>query len=225
MTPDCRSSAQRCTGLPHVRIMENPPRSRHGIARIRINLTTFPLRKVFMRIPSVLPALVCGLTSACLVSNPLHAESVPPQLRNKTVSASWIMQRTVMTPRGERQSPQIPISRTIYISSAGRFFVKASRNSHDAEVAPGDKTPRGGARDMRFSGGTIVGMAQFGAAAGRMIISFDPGYSSCNVQITYGKPNGQRATFRNRRGLEIEVLDVRYSGQTCSIRDGNVFAN
>jgi hypothetical protein len=166
-----------------------------------------------------------GLAAACLMSNPLRAEGAPPQLRNKTIVASWIMQRTVMTPRGERHSPAIPISRTIYVSSTGRFFVKASRNSHEAEVAPGDKTPRGGAREMRFSGGKIVAMAQFGAAAGRMIVSFDSSYSSCSVHISYGKPNGQSVSFRNRRGVPIEVLDVSYSGERCAIRDGNAFAN
>lgn len=174
-----------------------------------------------MRITPFLP----GLAAACLMSNPLRAEGAPPQLRNKTIVASWTMQRTVMTPRGQRRSPPFQFGRTIYVSGAGRFFIKASRNGHDAEVAPGDRTPQGGARDMHFSGGKIVAMAQRGTGAGRMIISFDSSYSSCSVHISYGKPNGQSVSFRNRRGVPIEVLDVSYSGERCAIRDGNAFAN
>jgi hypothetical protein len=173
----------------------------------------------------IVAPVALGLIATGLLSGPLRAESVPPQLRNKTVSLAWTMQRTVMTPRGERRSPQIAMTRTIYISTTGRFFIKASRNRHEAEIAPGGKTPRGGAREMIFSGGKIVGMAQRGSAAGRLIVSFDSGYSSCRVSVSYGKPANGRATFRGRRGFEIEVLDVTYSGETCSIRDGNVFAN
>jgi hypothetical protein len=173
----------------------------------------------------IVALVALGLIATGLLSGPVRAESVPPQLRNKTISLAWTMQRTVMTPRGERQSPPFQFGRTIYVSGAGRFFVKASRNGHNAEVAPGDRTPQGGARDMRFSGGKVVAMAQRGTGAGRMIISFDQNYTSCRVHINYGKPAGGHASFTSRRGVEIEVLDVVYSGQSCSIRDGNAFAN
>lgn len=170
-------------------------------------------------------SFILGLFAACLASTSLWAESVPPQLRNKSITASWTMQRSVMTPRGERQSPSISVSRLIYVSGNGRFFVKATINTHSAEVAPGEKTPHGGARDMMFSGGKIVGTAQRGAGAGRMMISFDQTYSSCSVHVMYGKPPGQRVMITNRRGVRVELLGVTYSGQSCSIRDGNAFSN
>jgi hypothetical protein len=162
---------------------------------------------------------------ACLLPGLLHAESVPPQLRNKTISLSWVMQRTVMTPRGERQGPPVPMRRTIYVSTAGRFFVRASRGGREGEAGPGDRTRRGGARDMRFSGGKIVSMVERRAGAGRMTISFDRDYTSCNIDFLFGKPTGRRDFFINRRGKRRELLGITHSERTCSIRNGNAFAN
>jgi hypothetical protein len=129
-----------------------------------------------------------------------------------------------MTPRGERNF-SFAVKRLIYVSGNGRFFVKVSVNSRNTEVAPGDKTPKGGARDVIFQGGKVVGMAQQGAGAGRMIISFDQNYSSCTVQAAFGKPQGQRIIFTNRKGRQVELLSVTNSGESCSIREGNAFAN
>jgi hypothetical protein len=119
------------------------------------------------------------------------------------------------------------VNRTIYVSGAGRFFVKVSVAARDREVAPGDKTPGGGARDVTFTGGRIVGFSERGrgVGAGRMIISFDPGYSSCSVNVSFGTQAGKHMSFKNRAGIQVEVLDFHFSGQTCSIRNGNAFAS
>ena len=180
-----------------------------------------------MRSLLLLPAFTAGLISACLVSSPLWAGDAPPQLRNKTLSVSWTTERTFRLPNGRERQSAFTVNRTIYVSAAGRFFVKVSVASRNAEVAPGDKQPHGGARDVTFSGGKIIGFAERGkgAGAGRMIISFDPSYSSCTVNVSFGTQAGQHMTFKNKAGMQVEVLDFHFSGQQCSIRDGNAFAN
>jgi hypothetical protein len=130
-----------------------------------------------------------------------------------------------MTPRGDTRSRSFSVHRLIYVSSAGRFFVKVSVNSRDTEVGPGDKTPKGGAREVTFQGGKIVGHSQKGGGAGQMVIRFDSSYASCTVDAAYGKPPGKHVTFTNRRGKQMELLSVTNSGESCSIRDGNALAN
>ena len=172
------------------------------------------------------PAAI-GLIGVCLLPSPLWAGNAPPQLRDKTISVSWTTDRTFRMPNGRERHSSFTVNRTIYVSNAGRFFVKVSVAARDREAAPGDRQPNGGARDVTFTGGKIVGFAERGqgAGAGRMIISFDPGYSSCSVDVSFGTQAGKHMSFRNRKGMQVEVLDFRFSGQSCSIRNGNAFAN
>jgi hypothetical protein len=152
---------------------------------------------------------VLAILPICVLPAALRADDgAPSQLRNKTITVAWTAQRTVMTPRGEKQSPRFNQQRTIYVSSAGNIFIKAAvegpRGTREAEMAPGDKTAKGGARDVQFVEGKLVAMAQKGSGAGRMVISFDPSYSSCSVELTFGRPAGEKMTFRNAKG----VLDL-----------------
>jgi hypothetical protein len=173
---------------------------------------------------------VSAALSICFLPTSLFAnDGAPAQLRNKTITVAWTAQSTVMTPRGEKQSPQFTQQRTIYVSTAGNVFIKSraegAQGTKEAEMAPGDKTPVGGDREVHFVGGKLVAIAQRGSGAGRMVISFDPSYSSCSVDVTFGRPAGEKMTFRNQRGVMVELLGVTFSGQRCSIRDGNAFAN
>ena len=178
-----------------------------------------------MRVQLFLVVLSIFLSPVSLFAD----DGAPVTLRNKTITVAWTVQRTVMTPRGERQSPQFNQQRTIFVSSAGNVFVKSAvegpGGTNEAELAPGDKTPKGGAREVHFAGGKLIATAQRGKGAGRMMVSFDPSYSSCSVDLTFGRPAGERMTFRNRNGVLVELLGVTYSGQRCSIQDGNAFAH
>jgi hypothetical protein len=133
-----------------------------------------------------------------------------------------------MTPRGEKQSPPVTRQRTIYVSTAGNIFIKSTEEpggTNGAEMAPGDKTPTGGAREVHFVGGRLVAIAQIGSSAGKMTISFDPSYSSCTVDMAFGRPAGEKVMLSGKRGKMVELLSVTFSGQRCSIRDGNAFAS
>jgi hypothetical protein len=176
-----------------------------------------------MRVQFAVAVLSIGLLPVTLLAN-----EAPAQLRNKTITVGWTAQRTVMTPRGEKQSPRFNQQRIIYVSSAGNAFIKStvegSRGTKQAELAPGDKTAKGGERDVQFVEGKLVAMAQRGSGVGRLVISFDPNYSSCSVELSFGRPAGEKMMFRNPKGVLVELLGVTYSGQRCSIQDGNAFA-
>ena len=115
---------------------------------------------------------ISALVSICLLPASLLAnDGAPAQLRNKTITAAWTAQRTVMTPRGERQAT-FTHQRIIYVSSEGNAFIKATvggpRGTREAELAPGAQNPNGGAREVQFVGGKLVAMAQRAGGAGRM---------------------------------------------------------
>jgi hypothetical protein len=181
------------------------------------------------KVAAMKPAVVSILTILA-VPTVCAAADAPPQLRNKTVTASWSVNNTFVAPNGKVFTPTVSQSRTIYVSSAGRFFVKgsvSSRNGSEShEVAPGDRTPAGTARSMSFEGGKIVGMAVLKTgAAGRMVISFDQGYSTCSVDVMVGRPGTNPLIVRAPNGVPLEVRSQIISGQSCSISDGNPFAS
>src|SRR5689334_11987590 len=111
-----------------------------------------------MRVQFFSAALSICLLPASLLAN----EGAPVKLRNKTITAAWTAQFTVMTPKGEKQSPRFGQRRTIYVSSAGNVFIKSaadgSGGTKEAEMAPGDKAPNGGAREVHFVGSRLVAM-------------------------------------------------------------------
>jgi len=173
--------------------------------------------------------------SAILAIAPLAAmitvaSGAPQQMQNKTVTVSWSVENTLVAPNGKVFTPTIHQERVMYVSSTGRIFVKATYNSPrgggSAEIAPGAQTPAGGARDVRIEGGKIVAMAALkDGAAGRIVISFDQSYSTCTLDVTIGRSGSGPQVRRGPDGMPLEVRSQRVSGQTCSVREGNAFAN
>ena len=161
------------------------------------------------------------------VAAPASAEDAPVQLRNKTIVLSWVAHRDVMTPLGERRAV-IHVARMIYISSLGRPFVKSRidspRGAKDLEIAPGDATARGGAREVDFVGNTIVATAENGTGAGRMVVTFDQGFTTCRVDNEVARPSGGHLMKRGPGGGMVEILSTEFSDQSCAIRDGNLVA-
>lgn len=140
----------------------DPPRFPRAFHRQRGGLASserFNLRQV-MRVQFFLAVLSIWPLPVLLLAN----DGAPVKLRNKTIRVAWTAQRTVMTPRGEKQSPRFSQQRTIYVSSAGNVFVNSavegSGGTKEAEMAPGDKAAQGGGREIHFVGGKLLAMAQ-----------------------------------------------------------------
>jgi hypothetical protein len=57
-----------------------------------------------------------------------------------------------------------------------------------------------------------------------MVATFDASYSSCNVDLTYGREaGGMRRQGVN--GVMYTIDSISVSGQSCSIREGNPFTS
>jgi hypothetical protein len=159
-----------------------------------------------------------------------HALAAPPQLLNKTIQFSWSAEIVQRGPDGRVVRPRIDASRTVYVSSAGRLFMRASRENQKgrlkkaADLGPEATTTKGGeARGLRFVGNNLVGNVAFAQGAGQATISFDPSFSSCSLNIIYGREGGRM----RRRGLDgnmYEIESITATSQSCSVRAGNPFA-
>jgi hypothetical protein len=168
------------------------------------------------------------LTLGCVTSI-----ATPAQLTGKSVVISWTenrTQRTVESGRILQVSNNFQAS--IYISSAGRLFTRMAVNgtrgagSHD-QVGGAGTNQSGGASVAQLNGNSLVINSAFSGGARHVEANFDSGFSSCSAKVILGKANAG-GTFRMNsliNGKEIEVLSSTVSAASCSIRDGNVFAN
>jgi hypothetical protein len=175
-----------------------------------------------------MPLLLTFVSAGLLASE--GAGAAPQQLRNKTIQFGWTTDIVQRGPDGQVKRPRMSTSRTVYVSSAGRLFVRAAReNLKNRLKTGGDYDPgatankAGEARGMRFAGNNLVGNAAWAQGAAQVTVSFDPSFSSCSLSVIYGKEGGRM----RRRGLDGVMYDfesITVGGTTCAIREGNPFA-
>jgi hypothetical protein len=172
---------------------------------------------------------VAALAAAGLIGFGVTAEAAPAQLLNKSLVLGWTTSVTQRAPDGQTVSRQLSFNRTIYVSSNGRLFQRATRSSArmsgTSELGPRDKalSKTGEAAGMRFAGDRLVGNVAFATGAAQFTVSFGAGFSSCSVDVSLGREGGQM----RRKGLDgrmYEILSTSVSGQSCSIREGNLLA-
>jgi hypothetical protein len=156
------------------------------------------------------------------------AFAAPSQLYNKTIHMSWSNLVSETGPSGEKKSVTVAINHTVYVSSAGRLFARGSRavgrKQKGGDVGPEDTHNKGGeATNVHFEGNRLVGLLAFAQGGRRYVASFDPGFTSCTLAVTIGREAGGM----KRKGINgvLYTLDsVTPSGESCSISEGNSFA-
>lgn len=175
-----------------------------------------------------------GLVLLAATSNMAPATAAPPQLLNKTVTLNWTVQSVQRDPDGRERQVTSNIQYVVYISSLGRLFERSSRSvngrTQGGEIDPGaGQTRMGEARGMRFEGNALVANRGYagagGAGAMRAVATFDGSYSSCSVNVMHGKENGGVIKRKGIDGVVREYLSMTVTGTSCSIRNGNAFAN
>jgi hypothetical protein len=81
--------------------------------------------------------------------------------------------------------------------------------------------------ETSFQGRSLVVLAGTrGGGARAIAIDFDEGFASCKVKVTVGREGGAEVV-RGRSiisGNAVEFKPQGTSGESCAIRDGNVFA-
>lgn len=163
--------------------------------------------------------------SAVLASTICAAEAAdaPPALRNKSISIAYIVTVNAVSDRGTTSKPR-NVSQTIYISTQGRVFLKRS-GSHGPVSTTHQGAPEQTAGHFRFEGNRLIGTRALIGGAAQMVVSFDPGYQSCTASVHFGRESGKPFQYRGLRGELFTATGVpTASTPTCSIREGNAFA-
>ena len=167
-------------------------------------------------------AIAAVVGSLCTFPWPVVA--APAELLNKTVTVSYAITIPARMDDGRVVSGTRNAMRTIYISSAGRTFARASRSDgrrgETREAAPGEA-----GNNFRWQGSRLVGVMPLVSGAAQMIITFGPGGQSCEASIVIGRDGGNTLKWRAVDGSTREAASpATVSGVSCSIRAGNAFA-
>jgi hypothetical protein len=181
-----------------------------------------------------LAILAAALT---LLSAFAYAESAPQEMREKSIIIRWTEHRN-QRQFGEAnfRDEIVPLSMTIYVSSVGRPFFRFAtqfgrhdtRNAASSEgVGTTGTAFGGGPRKVQFqSRSPIFTASSNGGLARRYTVSFNETFSACEAQIISAKLAGTDVgvglNLRTRQPLEIRSTTV--SDISCSVRNGNVFA-
>lgn len=144
-------------------------------------------------------------------------------------AASSFRRRPSYLPYPQADSPPRSglVQHIIYVSSSGRLFERGSgatrKGKKQTDNAPGSTINAGGeATGLRFDGNRLLGSTAFAQGARRFVVSFDPGFSSCSVAVTFGRESGGLKR-RGVDGVMYTIDSMTASGESCSIRKGNPF--
>jgi len=172
----------------------------------------------FYRIVAAAAILSCMSTASL---------AAPAGLLNKSIHISYGLYIPGRTAGGMVNRSGRTISVTLYISSAGRIFFKAIHRAghfgHDFAAAP-ERTARG----FHFAGSTLVGAhaSPFGNIASQLKVSFDGSFQTCSADVMVGGAGGAPTSWIGLDGERYTATDhPNISDMSCSVQDGNAFAN
>jgi hypothetical protein len=164
-------------------------------------------------------------TFAALLLMPGIAHAVPAQLYGKTITVSASVSVNAVAEDGTTANRPRQVQRTIYISSKGRIFSRAQRQAgRNSDTV--DRGPRETANSFRFDGNRLIGVnLRFLSGAAQLVVNFDSGFQSCTASITFGRESGRPFKFKGLNGKTYTATGTpTASSPSCSIRDGNPFA-
>lgn len=153
----------------------------------------------------------------------------PRALYNKTVQLNWTGNPVETSADGQTITPHVAVRWTIYVSSAGRLFARGGRylgrRGGYSDNAPGEtRNKLGEATGVRFVGNKLVGNVAYTMGAVNFVATFGPSFSDCTVHVMYGREGGKMMR-RGIDGVMRQIHSVSVTGQSCSVREGNAFAD
>jgi hypothetical protein len=166
------------------------------------------------------------------VASTSGAIAAPQSLYGKTLRVTWNETRSQrVRGEGEYKSVSIPLSYTVYVSSKGQLFKRltsttsSGRQSGSKDRVGASGTDSQGSGSISFQGNMLTSTANNGGLGRRIRVSFDGG-SSCSAEVLTGKAGTGAATVRsNATGKMLEIDSVSAGGASCSVQEGNAFAN
>lgn len=150
------------------------------------------------------------------------ALAAPPQLFNKTINVSYTVTGVARLPQGAQRGFSTQVSHVIYVSTAGRLFMRW-RASNRRGSSGGDVDPGAAGGNFSFQGARLVGVLPFGIGARQITVTFNPSFSGCNASVIEGHSGG---VIRRRApdGIVYEITGGSTTSVTCSVQSGNAFA-
>lgn len=179
--------------------------------------------RLLLRVVVTLSIFGCGAAAA----------ETPRELFNKTISISWNEYRVQRADSGEIKKGNTSSILLVYVGESGRLFTRLSRqgrqksNSNDLDPDGGNQRAGVGAAgnlSASFEGRQLLVSNSMSSGARRIQATFNPGYAGCGVQIRFGKDGGSEIRHRAMDGRMYNIISTDVSGQSCSVRAGNVFA-
>lgn len=167
-------------------------------------------------------ALVCSVS---LLS--ASANATPPEAMNKTVTVSFNYFIPARCENGSDNQVGRSVTHQIYISTKGRLFAKMSASagggrhtySREGLAEPSLSNP------FHFSGNKLIGTFVTVSGASQQIISFDPSYRSCTLQVITGREGSKPYVWTNLAGAKCTGMGrAQVSNISCSVTEGNSFA-
>jgi hypothetical protein len=170
-----------------------------------------------------------GISLLLLLTSVAHA-APPAQLYGKSVKLSWTESR-MERKMGESDFHGKSIGQyvNIYISSTGKIFNRygafAGRKSGKQKDEISGQA--GSNRGVTLRGNTLEFFQAFGGGARHIVATFDSTFSSCTATAAYASAAGGGPQFLGHTAISGERLEVKSmsgGGASCSIQEGNVFA-
>jgi len=177
---------------------------------------------------------MCALIAATLTTllvGPASAAGVPAAAMNKTITISFTASGTGKTPDGATHPFTTSVTRMVYVSSAGRLFMRhtATANTKGRATRGGDFDPaaqgEGKGGSFSFQGDKLVGVLPYSGGARQISATFDASFSSCTATVIEGNAGSGSFKRKGPDGIVREISNASTSGVTCSVQSGNSFAN
>jgi len=172
-------------------------------------------------------ALSLLLTSACIC-----AAEAPRQLYGKTVVIGWNEYRVQRCDDGEMRRGQTASSLFVYVSENGRLFTRLNRRGGGGRSNSNELDPQGGNNrsgtgsasnlNASFEGSTLAVQNSMQSGARRIQATFNGGFAGCSLQVMFGKEGGADIRHRTMDGKMCNIISTDVSGNSCSVRNGNL---
>jgi hypothetical protein len=167
-----------------------------------------------------------------LIASTSDSLAAPQSFYNKTLRVTWNESRSQrVRGEGDFKAQSVPLSYTVYLSSKGQLFKRLTsttgngRHSGSKDRVGMSGSDAEGSGSASFQGNTLIATANNGGLGRRIRITFD-GSSSCSAEVLTGKGGAGVATVRsNATGKMLEFESVSAGLASCSVQDGNAFAN
>jgi hypothetical protein len=166
--------------------------------------------------------LISLLAVSFLSATEATAGSAPQQLHGKSITLSW-SESGIFKRGGTSFSNTYNLARIIYISQVGRAFIRGTTAGRGGGMTK-ETGPERTAGRVDFKGNTVIVYQVSRDVARRVVVTFDPAFSSCSAGIRVGK-SGPGAAIEGYDGATYEAVSMQASAINCSIREGNALTN